>query len=453
MRLIRPPARNALACAVVLVALSACGSDAPVAPDPPAYLAITTQTDGRLPDPDGYTISVAGGAPMPVGINQAVIVEVAGASSTVELAGQAANCMPHGNPASSHTLISGDTVDVIIAITCFEDPVVYGQYGGDAIGWTMRVVDSSGGTSVELTTLPGLDNNFFYGGANVFNPSKTHLTLQSASNSDGFGEYDIYVVSLNKSERYRHRTSGLQAGPHWSPLGDRIAFSGFDWGEPSDLFTASPDLTTVTRLTQSAETDFIGRGAWSPDGSRIAFSTAIGVHLMDADGSNRVRLSDPGDTLVAPLDEVMGFSPDGSRVLYLRSSANPEAYALRVVDTDGSNDLELTEDVGYFGRHSFGPDGRIYYTRCPGGGSDCTNQDVWVMNADGTSKAAITTGGQTAFSGSFNATRTFGGDVPAGTAFLTYTGNMNGGPLKVIGLDGAEIATLATGIIDAASWR
>ena len=82
--------------------------------------------------------------------------------------------------------------------------------------------------------------------------------------------------------------------------------------------------------------------AWSPDGSRIAWSSERDgnreIYVMDADGSNPTNLTgDPG------YDSSPAWSPDGQRILFnSRRDGNLEIY---VMDADGSNQVRLTRNA------------------------------------------------------------------------------------------------------------
>jgi TolB protein len=85
------------------------------------------------------------------------------------------------------------------------------------------------------------------------------------------------------------------AEPAWSPDGTRIVFSSDRSGD-RELYVVSADGGDVTQLTASP--DFDGQPTWSPDGTMIAFTTDRGpsrdVYLMHADGSDPVNLSGNG---------------------------------------------------------------------------------------------------------------------------------------------------------------
>jgi TolB protein len=110
---------------------------------------------------------------------------------------------------------------------------------------------------------------------------------------------EIYVLDPDDSATIRlTRNNGFDGLPDWSPDGSRIAFtSDMDGlleeeepGGPSDLelYTMAPDGSEVVRLTHNSR--YEGESDWSPDGSRVAFDAAdpfedLQVYVMDSDGS------------------------------------------------------------------------------------------------------------------------------------------------------------------------
>jgi len=74
-------------------------------------------------------------------------------------------------------------------------------------------------------------------------------------------------------------------------------------------------------ISQLTTTETSGDLAWSPDGSRIAFTNSSrqqrGVWVMNADGSNLTRLTTPGRP---ELDHDIAWSPDGSAIVFTRGT-------------------------------------------------------------------------------------------------------------------------------------
>ena len=126
-------------------------------------------------------------------------------------------------------------------------------------------------------------------------------------------------------------------------------------------------------------------GAWSPDGSKIAFESGavnkIDTWVMNADGSNMINLTNkPGNYMGAI------WSPNGSKIAFEYSKLG-EKGNIYIINTDGSNMTNLTNSITdncYF--PTWSPDGsKIAFE------SGAVNKiDIWVMNADGSNMINLT---------------------------------------------------------------
>ncbi|MGC8960661.1 MAG: LamG-like jellyroll fold domain-containing protein [Chloroflexia bacterium] len=115
------------------------------------------------------------------------------------------------------------------------------------------------------------------------------------------------------------------AVPQWSPDGSRILFLSNrhtgGYGYYANLYTMNPDGTGVIQLTDF-EGWTISYAAWAPDGQRIAFSAAPSLdvtgdlYVVDSDGSNLLQVthtSEPNE-YGFPAYDMFSWSPDGTRL-------------------------------------------------------------------------------------------------------------------------------------------
>jgi dipeptidyl aminopeptidase/acylaminoacyl peptidase len=150
---------------------------------------------------------------------------------------------------------------------------------------------------------------------------------------------------------------GGDTDPAWSPDGTRIAFTS-DRGGVRAVYVMQEDGTNLTRLTPLTSNNT--RPAWSPDGSRIALvsdrDANAEIYTMNADGSDARRLTSDG---AADTDPV--WSPDGARIAFSRGSdRNAEVH---MMNADGSNVSRLTLNDTWDGQPAWSRDGTLAFVR------------------------------------------------------------------------------------------
>ena len=167
----------------------------------------------------------------------------------------------------------------------------------------------------------------------------------------------------------------------------RIAFSSERDGN-TDIYVMDADGKNQHRLTNHPDNDWYP--SWSPDGKRIVFFSnrdghvhvihgwpTYEIYVMDADGGNQQNLTnDPKD------DRSPSWSPDGKRIAFHsnRDKDNPGNTDIYVMDADGGNLQKLTENPNEDEYPSWSPDGkRVAFMSVREG----RNHNIYVMDADG----------------------------------------------------------------------
>jgi PKD repeat protein len=184
----------------------------------------------------------------------------------------------------------------------------------------------------------------------------------------------------------------LSAGPDdrdpaWSPDGSRIAFSRTSGGT-TGVFIMDADGSNVVRRTTSG-----GEPTWSPDGEWIAFTCPwaggyadICKANADDDAATPVTITQQAARVSEPT-----WSPDGARIAFISDWAMFDFwFDVWVVAPDGSqlsalrSHTPLTPNPDEQHQPAWSPDGRrMAYLECPWAFHVCSSSVIGVMNADG----------------------------------------------------------------------
>jgi len=199
-------------------------------------------------------------------------------------------------------------------------------------------------------------------------------------NADGTGETQLTHASC--------------WGPRWSPDGSKIAFASYRDDDPatpeitSQVYVMDADGANQSRLTHSTVSDF--EPAWSPDGTRIAFTRYVqgvrrDIYTMNADGSGEVCLTAEIDTYWQSPNSP-DWSPDGTLIAFHFYWSSTQ-YAIYVMYPDGSGKVRLSAvPSSRDGRARWSPDG----SRIAFGSKRDNDYEVYVMDADGGNPVNIT---------------------------------------------------------------
>lgn len=190
-------------------------------------------------------------------------------------------------------------------------------------------------------------------------------------NADGSGQAQFSAI-----------TQPQPKGPAWSPDGTKLAFTsgGKIWVINADGSNEHPVTTTPASVSDPA---------WSPDGSKIVFAWGGAIAVINVDGTNQTFLT------TAASNAEPAWSPDGTKIAFKRDG-------LYTMDANGGNQVRIFANSSSFPLpccgalyqspawqpvaqtpNTFNITGRVTYENLPASGV--------TMNLSGTTNAAVTT--------------------------------------------------------------
>ncbi len=172
----------------------------------------------------------------------------------------------------------------------------------------------------------------------------TNVDLNDASYPTG-----IYIIDTSGNNR-RLVIAGPAYTPDWSPDGSRIIFSS------GELFTISPLGDSLSRITLVGSAFF---PSWSLDGQKIVFDTpyqdphgANAISIVNSDGSGLRDISQHGTGEWRDPD----WSPGGSEIVHYRFIGVGTSEIFKM-DSSGKNAIRLTFNVSDDLYPKWSPDG------------------------------------------------------------------------------------------------
>ncbi len=206
-------------------------------------------------------------------------------------------------------------------------------------------------------------------------------TIAHVSVTRGVSHIQIIINIDGTGSRRLTKEPGQNIHPTWSSDGSHILFNTTHFAEEApktnldehriigertddlmDLAIIRPDGSGLKRITYGGGYTY---ASYSPDDRHIVHRRQQGevsqIFLMNSDGTNDLNLSGS-----STWDGWPSWSPDGQRIVFSRHT--PNGFQLFVMDREGNNLQQLTDAQGEFVNPRWSPDGtRILCGRRLGG--------------------------------------------------------------------------------------
>lgn len=457
-------------------------SDLPSRPVPIDFIRVLVKSSGDDLDVDGYQVLLDGQIRLPVDdILSASSIATRG-EHTVELRNVAPNCTVNGPNPRTVTVESGGTItqfQVVCLATGFS--VTTHSTGADVPQKYRLTVDErppapvlANGVQTYSRLLPGRhlvtlqvpNNCTVVGGSQITvdvvwqNVASITLEVSCAQvvrsagilyeNTVRVGDDDATYVEMVKFDGTEPVRFERGTAPAWSPDGTKFVFSTAVCSVAyyyyyttciGGLVVRDPELGDVRALYEGPGF----RPAWSPLGELIAYE----FRPLDRDGYVETQRSLILISIVAPGPAPMyvtgpqtiqqpAWSPDGKRIAVMCTwETKPGDSDLCVVNQNGQGLVWLTNDTSNDTDPAWSPDGtRIAFTRYPAGHTDEASAEVVLLDIATGQRTVIASGTDPAWS-------------PDGSK-LVFAG-LDG--LFVVNADGTNRTRLTTGKHHAPAWR
>jgi Tol biopolymer transport system component len=256
-----------------------------------------------------------------------------------------------------------------------------------------------------------------------FSADASQLIMQRHSQGEAACD-QIYVMDVDgRNRRLVSTGEGRTTCSYFFPSGDRIVYSsthasgpecppppdmsrGYVWGlYDYDIYTARPDGSELELLFGSPSYD--AEATVSTDGSKIVFTSArdgdLDIYMMNPDGTDVRKLTDEVGYDGGPF-----FSADGSMIVYrayhptdpdeiadyqallAENMIRPGRLEIYVMDADGSNKRQLTDNGAANFAPFFHPNGRQIIFSSNLHEPEGRNFELYLVNVDGTGLERVT---------------------------------------------------------------
>jgi TolB protein len=270
---------------------------------------------------------------------------------------------------------------------------VLAQFGGKSLVGTriVFVSDRTGSKEIWVMNWDGTDQRQLtrYRSISTFpSASPDGRIVAFTTYAAGFPAIQMFSLDTGRKLPFYNQRASMNAFVTFTPDSKRIVFSSTLAGGPAQLYMANVDGGNLHRLTSSGYIEVEAKINPKTGADLVDVSGRTGlpqIYHMNMEGANVERLSAGTGEATNP-----SWNPDGDHIAFAWTKGfEPGNYNIFVMDVASRQTVQLTANEGRNENPSWAPDGaHIVYASKRG-----RESQIWVMNADGTGKHALTTAG------------------------------------------------------------
>lgn len=270
---------------------------------------------------------------------------------------------------------------------------ILAQFGGKSLVGTriVFVSDRTGNKEIWVMNWDGTDQRQLtrYRSISTFpSASPDGRIVAFTTYATGYPAIQMFSLDTGRKLPFYNQRASMNAFVTFTPDSKRIVFSSTLAGGPAQLYMSNVDGGNLHRLTSSGYIEVEAKINPKTGADLVDVSGRTGlpqIYHMNMEGANVERLSGGTGEATNP-----GWNPDGDHIAFAWTRGfEPGNYNIFVMDVASRQTVQLTANEGRNENPSWAPDGaHIVYASKRG-----RESQIWVMNADGTGKHALTTAG------------------------------------------------------------
>ena len=267
---------------------------------------------------------------------------------------------------------------------------ILAQFGGKSLVGTKIVFVSNrtGAKEIWVMNWDGSDQHaltHFGSISNYPSASPDGRTVAFTSYASGYPAIYLFSLSTGRKLPFYNQRASMNAFVSFTPDSKRIVFSSTAGGGPAQLYMSNVDGSGFRRITSSGAIEVEPKINPKTGNDMVDVSGRSGlpqIYHMNLEGADVQRISAGTGEATNP-----AWSPDGVHLAFAWTKGfEPGNYNIFVMDVTSQQYTQLTANEGRNEDPSWAPDGaHIVYASRRG-----RQSQIWVMNADGTGKHALT---------------------------------------------------------------